>query len=86
MIKKIEENPHADIFHVRSGYYNGVTNDICIHIVQLLLVGIYIHVFIMVIKCGCYPLFVYAVMIILDYYLIIYANLNNVVITICKFK
>jgi len=37
-----------------------------------------------VIKCGYYPLSAYATMVILDYYLNLYANLNNAVITICK--
>jgi hypothetical protein len=37
-------------------------------------------------KCGYYPQSVHEVMIILNYYLNLYARLNNVVITTCKLK
>jgi hypothetical protein len=37
-----------------------------------------------VIKCGYYALSAYEVMSILDYYLNLYASLNNAVISICK--
>jgi hypothetical protein len=36
--------------------------------------------------CGYYPLSAYKVIDILDYYINLYAILNNAVITICKFK
>jgi hypothetical protein len=41
---------------------------------------------IMVIKCDYYSLSAYAVMTILNYYLNLYANLNNAVITKYKLK
>jgi hypothetical protein len=46
------------------------------------MIVIRIYAVIAVIKCGYYPLSTYEVMDILDYYLNLYARLNNVVITI----
>jgi hypothetical protein len=36
--------------------------------------------------CGCYLLFVYEIICVLNYYINIYTRLNNAVITICKLK
>jgi hypothetical protein len=53
-----------------------------IRILWLSFLGIRIRTVIVVIKCSYYPLFAYEVMSVLDYYLNLYARLNNVVITI----
>jgi hypothetical protein len=45
-----------------------------------------IHAIIGVIKCGNYPLSTYEVMSVLNYFLNLYAILNNEVISICKFE
>jgi hypothetical protein len=57
----------------------------CIHIMQLLILGIRIHIH-RVIKCGYYSPSVYKIMSVLNYYLNLYARLNNEVITIRKLE
>jgi hypothetical protein len=49
-------------------------------------IAILIRMAIAVIKCGYYPLSAYKVIDILDYYLNLYARLNNAVINICNIK
>jgi ABC-type enterobactin transport system permease subunit len=65
---------------------DAVISNIRIRKIRLSLLGIHICIYavIAVIKCGYYPLSVSKVISVLDYYLDLYARLNNVVITICK--
>jgi len=49
-------------------------------------IRIRIHVVIVIIKCGYYLLSAYEIINVLDYYLNLYARLNNVVINICNLK
>jgi hypothetical protein len=62
-----------------------IISNIRIHIMRLLLLGICIRDRV-IIKCGYYPLSAYETMNVLNYYLNLYAKLNNAIITICKLK
>jgi len=56
---------------------DAVISNIRIRIMQLSFLGIRIHTVIAVIKCGYYLLSAYEIMSILDYYINLYARLNN---------
>jgi len=62
-----------------------VISDVCICITQLLILGMFIRVVIVIIERSYDLLFAY-VMSALNYYLNLYVRLNNEVIIIYKFK